>query len=201
MDTSTLITRREAAELSGTSLGTVDKAIEQKVLRVRRQGRPTLLTPDEVGPLAVLSQTRVALPVGIKQRVARWARQGPAANAELRLDSALLVRMKPEIREAVERAHRYVELRERLVEVNPEVRGGEPVFKGTRVPVRGLARQIELGETPEVLREDYPFLPEEAFDFAPLWARANPRQGRPRRPWAPETRTRRREPRTRARAA
>ena len=73
----------------------------------------------------------------------------------LRLDRALAVRMGPEAVQAVRRAERYVELRERLVEVNPEVCGGEPVITETRVPVRSLARQIELGETREVLREDY----------------------------------------------
>ena len=109
--------------------------------------------------------------------------------------------MRPEVAEAAQRAQRYIELRERLVEVNPEVCGGEPVDHGTRVPVRGLARQIELGETPEVLREDYPYLPEEAFELAPLWAKANPRQGRPPRPWASDERTKAREPRAHARAA
>jgi uncharacterized protein (DUF433 family) len=97
--------------------------------------------------------------------------------------------MPPEVEEAVQRALRYVELRERLVEVNPEVRGGEPVIAKSRVPVRGLGRQIELGETREVLREDFWFLPEEAFELAPLWARANPRRGRPSRPWLASERT------------
>lgn len=186
-----LMTRREAAELSGTTLGTVNKAIEQKVLRgQRRQGR-TLLAPGDVAALALLSQTRVSLPVVVKRRVAVWVRSGPEVDAELRLDGALAVRVGPEIEQAVQRARRYIELRERLVAVDPEVRGGEPVIKGTRVPVRSLARQIELGEKPEILREEYPFLSEEAFELAPLWAKANPRQGRPARPWAdPRTRMR-----------
>ncbi len=95
-----------------------------------------------------------------------------------------MVRVGPEIEKAVQRARRYIELRERLVEVDPEVRGGEPVIKVTRVPIRSLARQIELGETPEILREEYPFRCEEAFELAPLWAKANLRQDRPSRPWA-----------------
>ena len=43
--TAPLITRREAAELSGTTLGAVNKAIEQKVLRTRRRKGRTLLAP------------------------------------------------------------------------------------------------------------------------------------------------------------
>ncbi len=184
-----LITRREAAELSGTTLGTVNKAIEQKVLRTKlRKGR-MLLAPEDVGALALLAQTRVVLPVAVKRRIVAWARGGPEVNAELALDGALIVRMGPEVEQAVQRAQRYVELRERLVEVNPKVCGGEPVITETRVPVRSLARQIELGETREVLREDYAHLPEESFELAPLWAKANPRQGRPSRPWASGERT------------
>jgi uncharacterized protein (DUF433 family) len=187
--TASLITRREAAELSGSTLGAVNKAIEQRVLRVRRRTGRTLLAPEDVGALALLSQTRVSLPVAMKRRIVVWARSGPEANAELRLDGALAVRMGLEIEEVVRRARRYVELRERLVEVDPERCGGVPVIAGTRMPVRSLARLIELGETRKVLREDYPFLPEESFELAPLWAKANPRQGRPPRPWASGERT------------
>jgi uncharacterized protein (DUF433 family) len=184
-----LITRREAAELSGTTLGAVNKAIEQKVLRTKlRKGR-MLLAPEDVGALALLAQTRVVLPVAVKRRIVAWARGGPEVNAELALDGALIVRMSPEVAEAVKRAERYVQLRERLIEVNPEVCGGEPVITETRVPVRSLARLIELGETREVLREDYAHVPEEAFELAPLWAKANRRQGRPSRPWATGKRT------------
>jgi len=184
-----MITRREAAELSGATLGAVNKAIEQKVLRTRRRKGRTLLAPKDVGALTLLSQTRIALPVAMKRRIVVWARGGPEVNAELALDGALIVRMGPEVTEAVRLAERYVQLRERLVEVNPEVCGGEPVITETRVPVRSIARLIELGETREVLREDYAHLPEESFELAPLWAKANPRQGRPARPWATGKRT------------
>jgi uncharacterized protein (DUF433 family) len=60
--------------------------------------------------------------------------------------------------------------------------GGEPVIRGTRVPVR-TTTLIEEGEPHEVLREDYPpHVPEEAYEVAVLWARENPRRGRPARP-------------------
>lgn len=178
------LSRREVAELAGTTLSAVNKAIEQKVVRTRRRGGRGLLSPEDVAALRLLSEMRVVLPVAVKRRVAEWARGGPPAGATLELDGALVVRAGSEVAEAAERARHYVSMRQRLVESAPEVRGGEPVIRGTRVPVRGLARQIELGETREVLREDYPFLPEEAFELAPVWARAHPRQGRPPRPWA-----------------
>lgn len=61
--------------------------------------------------------------------------------------------------------------------------GGEPVITGTRVPVRTIASLVEMGETSEVLREDYPHIPQEAYTLAVQWAHANPRRGRPVRPW------------------
>jgi uncharacterized protein (DUF433 family) len=184
-----MITRREAAQLSGTALNVVNKAIEQKVISARKRNRRTLLAIEEVGGLTLLEQVRLSLPVALKKRIVVWVRTRPAPDAELRLDGALVVRMSLEVAEAVTRAERYVELRERLVDVDPEVCGGEPVITGTRMPVRSLARLIELGETREVLREDYPWLTEDSFELAPLWAQANPRQGRPPRPWTSGERT------------
>lgn len=55
--------------------------------------------------------------------------------------------------------------------------GGAPVIRGTRVPVRTIAALIEDGESYDLLREDYPHVPEEAYEVAVLWARANPRCG------------------------
>jgi len=55
--------------------------------------------------------------------------------------------------------------------------GGEPVIRGTRVPVRTVAGLIEQGESREVMREDYPYVPEEAYAIAVRWVRANPRRG------------------------
>jgi hypothetical protein len=40
-----------------------------------------------------------------------------------------------------------------------------------------------MGETHEVLREDHPHIPEEAYAVAVLWSHANSRRGRPARPW------------------
>jgi uncharacterized protein (DUF433 family) len=60
-------------------------------------------------------------------------------------------------------------------EVNPDVQGGEPVIRGTRIPIRGLAKQIEAGEARDVLEREYGYIDPEAFEFAVAWAKANPR--------------------------
>jgi len=72
----------------------------------------------------------------------------------------------------------YARLRDRYVERNSVIMGGEPVIRGTRVPVRTVAGLIEQGESREIMGEDYPQVPEEAYGVAVRWARENPRRSR-----------------------
>lgn len=46
--------------------------------------------------------------------------------------------------------------RSQIVRSNPEILGGEPVFAGTRVPVRTLLVYLEGGETLEELLDNFP---------------------------------------------
>jgi uncharacterized protein (DUF433 family) len=43
-----------------------------------------------------------------------------------------------------------------LVMIDPEILGGEAVFAGTRVPVKGLFDHLEAGETIEDFLEGFP---------------------------------------------
>ena len=40
--------------------------------------------------------------------------------------------------------------------VDPEILGGTPVFKGTRVPVRILFEHLEAGDSLDIFLEDFP---------------------------------------------
>jgi uncharacterized protein (DUF433 family) len=46
--------------------------------------------------------------------------------------------------------------RSQIVQSNPEILGGTPVFVGTRVPVQILLVYIEKGETLEEFLDNYP---------------------------------------------
>jgi uncharacterized protein (DUF433 family) len=46
--------------------------------------------------------------------------------------------------------------RKSVVVIDPEILSGEPVFAGTRVPVRALLDHIEAGDTLDVFLEDFP---------------------------------------------
>lgn len=183
--TSVLLTRREAAEIGRVPLNAIDKAIEQGVLKPKRRGGKPLLPAHEVALLVLLRQIDVALPSKAKGRLRKWlARPQPqAVGAELALSDALRVAMTEDAVQTIERAESYARQRDRYIERNPAIMGGEPVITGTRVPVRTVASLIEMGETREVMREDYPHIPEEAYAVAVQWTRTNPRRGRPARPW------------------
>lgn len=182
---SALLTRREAAEIGRVPLNAIDKAIEQGVVKPKRRAGKPLLPAYEVALLVLLRQIDVALPIKAKGRLRRWLAdmQPQAVGSEVALSEALRVAMTEDVANTIERGESYARLRDRYVEHNPAVMGGEPVIKGTRVPVRTIASLIEMGETREILREDYPQVPEEAYEVAVLWAHANPRRGRPARPW------------------
>lgn len=58
--------------------------------------------------------------------------------------------------------------------------GGEPVLKGTRIPVYALAAMRAAGASAEDLIAGYPELSRRNLELAETWSRAHPRRGRPR---------------------
>lgn len=175
-----LLTRNEIAEISGVSVNAVNKALEQRVAKARRQRGRTLLVADEAAALALLSELPISLSIKLKREVRNWiVKRNPASTEEFELSRALRVAMTDNAADVAKRAFDYVRLRDKYVEVDAGKMGGTPVIRGTRVPVRTLAQLVEGGETRKALKEDYPHIPEEAYDVAVLWAKGNPRRGRP----------------------
>lgn len=46
--------------------------------------------------------------------------------------------------------------REEVIHSDPEILGGTPVFKGTRVPVRNLIDYLEAGDSLDVFLDAFP---------------------------------------------
>jgi uncharacterized protein (DUF433 family) len=187
--TSESFNRREAALLADISLRSVDKAIEEKVVTPRRSSkRAPALDSGDVLALALFARARLPLGSGTKKLINQWvhgavAEDPDAETLELLLSDVLVLRIDDNIRALAERLDRYAEARESLIETDPEVMGGEPVIAGTRIPVRAVAVRVHGGESIEDLCEDYPAVPQEAFEAALTYAQAHPRRGRPARPW------------------
>jgi uncharacterized protein (DUF433 family) len=87
----------------------------------------------------------------------------------------------------------WEEMTERLAEAtaarfavvsDPEIRGGELVVRGTRIPIHLLQDLVAQGATHDELLTDYPSLDDQRLRLALLYAKNHPRAGRPRkRPW------------------
>lgn len=178
---SALLTRSEAAQLSGASPVAVKKAIDQGVIPARSVRRKSFVEAEDVGLLALLPMIGGAhLPLAQKRRLRSWLRSAAPA-AELELSPALVVRRVPQVVDALARAERYARLREKWIVTDEERRaGGEPIIKGSRVSVYTIAGRIAAGDSEEVLEQDYPHIPPEAREVAAIYGAANPRRGRPR---------------------
>lgn len=182
-----LFSRREAAVLAGVPLKTVDKAIEDNVVKARRLRAGTLLEADDVMALAVIGRTGLPLKSQTKRTIRRWLHEAqpyqPGKASELSLGDVVVIRLDPEFRTLADQMMRYREDRLRFIESNPDIRQGEPVIADTRLPVRAVSERVKGGDSIEDLLDDYPHVSREAFETALIYAQSHPRRGRPARPW------------------
>jgi uncharacterized protein (DUF433 family) len=76
---------------------------------------------------------------------------------------------------------REIQRARRAVAMDPAIRAGEPVVRGTRIPVHMLVDLVKAGELRETILEDYPALTAQRLEDVLRWAALHPRVGRPRR--------------------
>lgn len=182
---------REVAELANVSVRAVDKAVEEKVLAAMngdRLDRRRSLPLHAIPYTAIVARLPLTLSLATKRQIAKALGKRSAAQMTadplqlapaVTLDVAALVG-----RDLAERAERYGRAREDLIEVNPEIMGGTPVIKGTRITVYSVLGRLSGTDTVETILEDYPTLSREAIETAELYARTHPMVGRPGgRPW------------------
>lgn len=188
------LTVNEAAVLAKVSPARIRKALEEGVVQKLRPGRgrrssAVYVDSSAVLYAAILSRLEFPLPLEKKRQLVRLVKKHGDNRRELErvelaphliLDaSALLGKDVPA------RAATYERLRDEVIERNPEILGGTPVVKGTRISVYSLLARVEEGESFESIREDYPELDDDLLETAITYARAHPRMGRPGgRPWA-----------------
>lgn len=180
-----LLSRREAAELVGVPLTAVNKAIEQKAIRPVKLRRSVGIPLDEMAPLVVICRIGVPLPSQTKRRIRAWLVAldlGDDEPRELALSEALVVRWSEEFAAIVRDAREYMERRAQYIETDPDVKGGEPVIRGTRLTARAVLARLAGGDSVSDLAADYPDIEPAAFEAAALYARTHPLRGRPPRP-------------------
>ncbi len=191
-----LFTSTEAAALTRLSVTVVTDAIDSKIVPTtagRENGSARLL--DLRALLSLMLEHRLADRFTPAQRHALFAvlmdaprnmgsLEGRPIDVDLRGPRRELAAALRELRRA-----------RRLVVADPDILGGEPVFRGTRVPVHPIADELARGATAAELREAYPRLTAEMLRLAPLYVAAYPPTERHRtQPWhgtAPVRRLRR----------
>jgi uncharacterized protein (DUF433 family) len=94
-------------------------------------------------------------------------------------DEFLTIDLAPFVRRTKERMERLAAAREMVVS-DPDVLGGVPVVRGTRVPVHDIAASIAAGLPTDRILAAYPSLNADKVELATIYAEANPARGRPR---------------------
>jgi uncharacterized protein (DUF433 family) len=192
-----LFTPTEAAILTHLPVKAVNNAIDKKTI-------PTV-TGRRAGHATRLLDLRALMSLTLERRLA------DRFMPELRREVFDALATAPRNRVSVEGGFLTIDLREprrelaaslrtlrrarEVVISDPETMGGDPVFRGTRVPVHLIATLLGQGSTETDLLEAYPRLMAEMVQLAPIYVAAYPLRGRPRaQPWhdqPPVQRTRR----------
>lgn len=189
MGTDIYFTFGETAELSGAPRNFIEKSVEERVLA------PVMRTDEISGePIPHLPSSAIVFfaalhsaglhGIPIEQKRALWelvpqVDTGHLVAVEL-IDGRILDLPKlagANVRQAVE--YNFAKLK--YLVSDPEIQGGTPVIRGTRITVRSVAGRLAGGDTIADLTEDYASVPEEAFRAADTYARTRPSTGQPPR--------------------
>jgi len=182
----TLFTPTEAAVLTGLSLKIVNNAIDKRTVPAiagSREGRATRLL-DLHGLMSLTLERRLADRFVPELRREVFNALAEAPRNTVSLDGGFLKIDLREPRRALASSIRELRRARQLVASDPDIMGGDPVFRGTRVPVHMIATLLGQGSTEAELLEGYPRLTAEMVRLAPIYAAAYPLRGRPRaQPW------------------
>jgi uncharacterized protein (DUF433 family) len=179
----TLFTPTEAAVLTGLPLKAVNNAIDKKTISAfpgPHGGR--LLDARALVSLSLERRLSDRLTPELRREVFD-ALAGSPRNV-VSLEGGLVKIDLREPRRELATSLRNLRRVRHLVVSDPEIMDGDPVFRGTRVPVHMIATLLSQGSTQAELRDSYPRLTAEMIRLAPVYAAAYPLRGRPRhQPW------------------
>jgi len=193
------VTTAEAAWLTELSPKTVNATIDRGELGrwPRARARARRLGPADVVYLVLRKDLSEVLSATAKRElydrlVEALSRPGVAIPSmdERRMDLEVELAggvIRVEMKSALRRLSKRWQALERAADVvvsDPEIRGGEPVIRGTRIPVYLIADLMSQGADAREILEDYPSLNAATVRSALAYAQTHPRRGRPRKaPW------------------
>jgi uncharacterized protein (DUF433 family) len=187
MDALTRIyTPAEAAAVSGVGIKAVHNAIDKHIVdsvpsAAQRAGGIVrrALTGEDLLRLKLWYGVGATLPADRRRRMFEEIKAAPTAKT-VRADDLLII----DIAEARKQLKaRIVDLDEAEAAIGrvKGVVGGEPVFKGTRIPVRMIAAMLAQGADEAEVLEGYPRLTLRMMELGKIWVAAHPPRGRPKK--------------------
>ena len=180
------LTTAEAAVAAGVSVREVNRAIDEHILPEALLGaaHTRRLRADACLLIAFYFSTAGVLTAEARQRAIGCALDHGAGWEDWKQwsfqDSSVTVRFDS-LWEAVDGRLRELAAARAAVVEDPDILGGTPVLRGTRVPVHDVAAALERGAGREQMFAMYPALTAKQLDLARIYAQAAPLRGRPRR--------------------
>ena len=180
-----LYTPAEAAAVSGIGIKAVHNAIDKGIVdTVPETGRHDggiarrTLTSADLLRLKLWFGVGSTLTADRRRRLFEAIKAAPTART-VRAGDLLGVVDVAEARRQLEA--RIVDLDEAEAAIGrvEGVVGGEPVFKGTRIPARTIVAMLEQGAGEVEILEGYPALTPRMIELARIWVAAHPARGRP----------------------
>lgn len=175
-------TPAEASALSGVAVKAVHNAIDKRIVETSISSSakrlPRSLSAEGVLHLKLWHEVGAILSRERRQRLFDEIRQRPTAK-RVKADTLVIVDVAEARKQIAERG-RDLDAAEAMVTRSSAVMGGEPVFKGTRIPVRMIAAMLDDGANEAEILDGYPKLELQHLRLARIWASAHPRRGRPK---------------------
>lgn len=184
-----LLTPSEAAVVANVTVRNINRAIDEAILPKRFfhvKKRERWVKSDACAFVHFYFHTAERLTAEERTRVIKsflGSAKRPGVGSWVFHDDFITLRFDRFVEETSARHATLRRARERVVE-DPEVLGGAPTLKGTRVGVYDVAAAVAAGTSKSRLRAAYPMLSDDDIELATLYAEANPPRGRPRRPTA-----------------
>lgn len=192
---SELFSVNEAAAIAEVSQEVIRTALEKKSVAPsyrRRTGKAARyqFSAGDVLFMKVLIEFPFALSKEDKESLAKILSRGNRSAANWSRQGADLVYRSGDIQVSVEcKTFRQKVARNlsafrwgrRRIVSNPDVLGGEPVFRGTRIPLQHVASLFRKGVSEEEIATDFPALSSRDLAYARLFSRLGERPGRPRK--------------------
>lgn len=198
------LTPTEAAVVASVTVRDVNRVIDEKII----PDELYVVANDRTRRLFVDSCVLIAFYFKTANQLTAEERMKTIADASNRLPSVLIkegsrrnesrsnwvvredfltIDLAPFVKSVRGQFARLQQARE-LVVADPEILGGTPVVRNTRIPIYDVAASAAAGISTDRLLAAYPGLTVKDAELAALYAEANPQRGRPRRVPSPSRR-------------